>query len=203
LGATQPPVDGVALAVVSADGGAGFVKCLIPASDKPPHMATDNKYYRRTSNGSRQMEHYELEDMFGRSQRPALNLRLALLPTTIDDVPCEILEVGLINVGRAIAKFAGLFLELSDSKINKLNIIDGGLRDVSAMNAHRRVLMWASDSNSVIHTNGAISFIGRVSVYRSDQGTKLPISAMVDAEFMRTKRLEFELGPGASEIIAG
>lgn len=202
LGATQPPVDGVSLAVVSANGGAGFVKCLIPASDKPPHMASDNKCYRRTSNSSRQMEHYELEDMFGRRQRPALKLRLALLPTTLNDVSCESLELGLINGGRAVAKFAGLFLELNDTKINRLQVVDG-VQDVSRMNGNRHVLTWSSNANNVIHTNGIVSFIGRVLVYRSDQGTKLTISATLDAELMQTKKLELELGPGGSEIIAG
>ena len=199
LGATQPPVDGVFLEVVLANGGYGFVKCLIPASEKPPHMANDNKYYRRTSNGSRQMEHYELEDMFGRRQRPALKLRLALLPTTFNDVPCESLEVGLVNAGRAVAKFAGLYVEMKDPKINKFKIVDG-LRDASKMNGNRHVLTWSSDANNVIHTNGIICFIGRVLVYRSDRETTLTISAILDAESMQTKKLELELVPGAEFI---
>ena len=202
LGATQPPVDGVSLAAVLANSGAGFVKCLIPASNKPPHMASDNKYYRRTSNASRQMEHYELEDMFGRRQRPGLKLRLALLPTTFNDVPCESLELGLVNEGRAVAKYAGVFLELNDPKITKVQVVDG-LQDSSRMNGGRRVLTCAANADHVIHTNGIIAFIGRVLVYRSDQGAKLIISATLDAESMQTKKLELELGPGGSEIIAG
>jgi hypothetical protein len=203
LEATQPPVDGVTLAVVSANGGAGFVKCLIPASDKTPHMASDNRYYRRTSNGSRQMEHYELEDMFGRRQRPALKLRLALFPTTFNHVPCESLEVGLINEGRVVAKFAGVYLELKDdSNITKIQIVDG-LYDASRFNAGRRVLAWSSDANNVIHTNGHTLFVGRVTLYRSDPGAKLSISATVDAESMQTKSLELEIEPGGSEIFVG
>jgi hypothetical protein len=178
------------------------VKCLIPASDKPPHMACDNKYYRRTSNTSRQMEHYELEDMFGRRQRPGLKLRLALLPTTFNDVPCESLELGLVNEGRAVAKYAGIFVELKDPKITKFQVVDG-VQDSSRMNGGRRVLTWAANADHVIHTNGIVAFIGRVLVYRSDQGAKLTISATLDAESMQTKKLELELGPGGSEIIAG
>lgn len=200
LGATQPPVDGVSIAVVLAADGAGFVKCLIPASDKPPHMASDNKYYRRTSNASRQMEHYELEDMFGRRQRPALKLRLALLPTTLNDVPCESLELGLLNEGRAVAKYASVFVELTDpNNITKVQIVDG-VRDASKLNAGRRVVIWSSDADSVIHTNGITAFVGRVLIYRNDPNSELSISAVIDAESMQTRRIQTSLSPSGSEI---
>ena len=199
LGATQPPVDGVAVEVVPPNGGSGFVKCLIPASDKQPHMANDNRYYLRTSNGKRQIEHHELEYMFGRRQRPVLKLRLALLATTLNDMPCESLEVGLLNEGRAIAKYAGVFVELSDSTITKMQVVDG-VQDMSRMNAGRHVFSWASDANNVIHTNGITRGVGRVVIYRSSPNTELKILAIVDAEFMQTKRIEVALPPGTHEI---
>jgi hypothetical protein len=64
---------------VFANFDGGVLIWGVKTDHRDQHMASDNKYYRRTSNASRQMEHYELEDMFGRRQRPGLKLRLALL----------------------------------------------------------------------------------------------------------------------------
>lgn len=202
LEATKPPVDGViTYAVVPANGGAGFVKCLIPASDKTPHMANDNRYYRRTSNGSRQMEHYELEDMFGRRQRPALKLRIALMKTTFNDVPCEALELGLRNDGRIVAKFAGVYFEFQDSSINKIQIVDGRLHDIAHLNSGKHVLSFSSDANSVVHTNGITMYVGRALIYRGNLGGVLQVSAILDAEDMITKRLEGTITPDSEAFL--
>lgn len=51
LNATQPVVPNVRIEVVPGDGAAeGFVKVLVPASDRVPHcaMLADREYYRRT-----------------------------------------------------------------------------------------------------------------------------------------------------------
>jgi hypothetical protein len=201
LAATQPPVDGVSLAVVSAHRGAGFVKCLIPASDKPPHMASDNKYYRRTSNGSRQMEHIELEDMFGRRQRPVLKLRIALAQTMYRDVPCELLELGLLNEGRAVAKYSNVFCELKDTTISKIEVADGPLQYMAHVNAGRPVLSFTGDGNNVIHTNGINAHLGAARIYRGNIGQELQLSAVIAAEDMPTKRLEGTIRPNSEKYL--
>lgn len=74
LHSTQPPVDDVQIDVIPVDGsdGLGYIKCLVPASDRVPHraMLADREYFRRSTEGFRRMEHFELEDMFGRRPRP-------------------------------------------------------------------------------------------------------------------------------------
>src|SRR3990172_481244 len=84
LNTTQPVVDDVKVEAIDSTSspGSGFVKCLIPQSVKPPHRAilADHHYWRRVSTGHRRMEHYELEDVFGRRLRPSLKLMLELRP---------------------------------------------------------------------------------------------------------------------------
>jgi hypothetical protein len=76
LNATQPVVDNVVIEVVQAKAlpGAGYVKCLIPASDKTPHrsMLACREYYKRTTEGFYALEHFDLDDMFGRRPVPSL-----------------------------------------------------------------------------------------------------------------------------------
>lgn len=99
LSTTQPPIDGVVLSVIrTRDGGAGFAKCHIPASDRPPHMAKDSRYYRRTSSGRRCVEHFEVEDMFARRRGPKLELTVTARQGGME------LVVGLKNTGRGSAK---------------------------------------------------------------------------------------------------
>jgi predicted HTH transcriptional regulator len=63
LAATSPPVDNVSLEFIKENGTHGYVKCLVPPSDRPPHMAMpDRHYYRRSIDSFRSMDHFELED---------------------------------------------------------------------------------------------------------------------------------------------
>jgi hypothetical protein len=78
LNSTQPVVDGIVLEVITSASSTsdGYVKCLIPASDKTPHRAMlwDREYFKRTTEGFYKLEHFDLEDMFGRRPRPLLSL---------------------------------------------------------------------------------------------------------------------------------
>jgi len=76
---THPTINGVRIEPIDVVSGnmSGYVKCLIPQSDKPPHraMQAEREYWRRTNGAYQRMEHYELEDVFGRRLRPFLALR--------------------------------------------------------------------------------------------------------------------------------
>src|SRR5690242_7666517 len=66
LNAVQPFVDGVQIDTILEDDGsmAGYVKVLIPRSEKTPHRAllAEREYYRRSTEGFYRMEHFDLED---------------------------------------------------------------------------------------------------------------------------------------------
>jgi hypothetical protein len=74
LHATAPVVDGVRVEAVRSADNAGFVVCLIPQSPKTPHraMLSHREYYKRSTERFYRLEHFDLEDMFGRRPRPLL-----------------------------------------------------------------------------------------------------------------------------------
>lgn len=75
----RPFVDGVRHRAI-ADGASGFAATLVPESDAGPHMAADNRYYKRSGDSFYKMEHFDLEDMFGRRRRPRLEISARLWP---------------------------------------------------------------------------------------------------------------------------
>jgi hypothetical protein len=196
LSTTQPPIDNVLIEVIPGIGSEGYLKCLIPASDKPPHMAmgAGGLYWRRTSNCFRSMEHFELEDMFGRRQRPALKI-FVRLDVLGGPQHCEHLKIFLSNEGRAVAKYAGFHCELGDSSISKLQVITSPLVDTSQHNADRRTLGF-DDAIGVIHPNGILRACGVAYIERGNHGKELPLTFTIYAEHMRAKRLAFTLAPG-------
>jgi hypothetical protein len=78
LNTTQPAVEGVLIEVITSSGSStdGFVKCLVPSSDRTPHrgMLAGREYYKRSTEGFYKLEHFDLEDMFGRRPVPLLQL---------------------------------------------------------------------------------------------------------------------------------
>jgi Schlafen, AlbA_2 len=99
-------VDGVENFVIDADRGTGFVVSYVPESPSAPHRAEFGlrQYFRRVGDSFKSMEHYELEDMFGRRQRPVLDLQVSFLKESITpDVHRYRLQVRVANRGRAMA----------------------------------------------------------------------------------------------------
>jgi hypothetical protein len=72
----SPLVDGVNHRAIETTGGAGFCASLIPASQSGPHMAKcrEDRYYKRSGSVFYRLEHFDLEDLFGRRPKPALHL---------------------------------------------------------------------------------------------------------------------------------
>lgn len=97
--ATSPLVEGVEHRLVSGDGsGEAFAATYVPESAAGPHMAKlgDDRYYKRTGDRFVKMEHFEVADMFGRRNRPNLQV-WATRRGTFDVV------VKVINRGRGVA----------------------------------------------------------------------------------------------------
>jgi hypothetical protein len=111
----EPGIEGVrAKPVLEIAGGkSGFVVLFIPASEGPPRRSRkDWKFYLRIGSGTFPMEYFQIEERFGRSPRPKLELYLEN-----DGVRGGILDpgffyrwfvLGLKNAGRGIAKFPSI-----------------------------------------------------------------------------------------------
>jgi len=114
----SPVVDGVQHKKIPNGEDIGFAASLIPESESGPHMAKggENRYYKRSGDSFYVMEHFDLEDMFGRRPHPNLKLTVkvetgAIRGNGLDKEAVVIL--GLTNIGRGVAKFPYLALNVN------------------------------------------------------------------------------------------
>lgn len=129
--ATQPVIDGVQIEVIpSGEVGSGYVKCLVPSSERAPHraMQAEREYYGRTTDQTYRLEHYQLEDMFGRRLRPLL----VVVPEIVQESAIWNVRLSLRNEGRASASHAGWIASLSGNA--QLVHVPPGVNDLSHLN---------------------------------------------------------------------
>jgi len=113
----NPIVDGVIHKKIEVSNNSGFVVTLIPPSDSGPHMAKagEDRYYKRSGDRFAKMEHFDIEDMFGRRSRP----RLLLQYDITRGIRCqgEVMQFRIIlsieNDGRASAVAPYLSIQVS------------------------------------------------------------------------------------------
>jgi hypothetical protein len=115
-GAAQPMVEGVRIEAIydEIEKEKGYVKILVPVSLKTPHRSmASREYLKRNQTGKYKLEHFDLEDMFGRRQKPLLQILLRLKGSVnIKNLNIEedgytepvIYEVFVENIGRALAE---------------------------------------------------------------------------------------------------
>lgn len=105
-----PVVDGVEHKLISSGNDAGFAVTLVPASDSCPHMAKagEDRYYKRSGDSFYKMEHFDLEDMFGRRARPKLVIKRKNFHPTHDGRWC--INFDVVNEGRGTAKL--IYIEI-------------------------------------------------------------------------------------------
>ena len=193
LNTTQPVVDDVRVESIDSGPSAGYVKILIPQSFRPPHRAilAEHMYWRRVSTGHRRMEHYELEDTFGRRLRPALRVFVELRPRPEGD-PHEELHFFLLNEGRGVARHVGFLCTLDqEAKIQQVH----GLENATQINAGSPTISYTNDV-SVIHSNGILLATGQATVLRESKGSPLAMSVRWYTEGMDTRRAEVTALPG-------
>lgn len=196
LTTTQPVVDDVEFRVIPSPAAvdAGYLACVVPQSDKPPHraMQAEREYYRRTATGCRKLEHLDLEDMFGRRPRPLVRVHLELRPRPgIDQY--EELHFAFSNEGRAVARYAGLLATMLD---DETRIADGrdGIMNATALNGMPAVQY--IDNVSVIHPNGLHSALGHAVLLRPRKGEPLRVRVRWYCDGMQWKSADLEVPPG-------
>jgi hypothetical protein len=130
----------------------------------------EHRYYKRSGDSFYKMEHFDLEDMFGRRQKA----KLEILPEhkNIEDGVEEI-TVRLLNAGRAVARHAGLVIRFENVGLVR---VSDQLHDSSAVNSGRPVVQYNND-RGVIHPNGIPVILGAIRVRRIH--AVLPITAYV------------------------
>lgn len=204
LTTTQPVVDGVEIVAIDSqeEPGAGYVKCFVPPSDRPPHCSIhcDRQYLRRGAAGHRSMDHYELEDIFGRRLRPVLRLFVDLNPRSDND-PFEELRFYLTNEGRGVAKHSGFLCMFMTREIQVDVRQSEGFSNATALNGGTPTISFDS-KQKVFHPNGILSYVGKVILKREAKNAPLEVEAKVFAENMKMRSAKATIAPGDRQQIA-
>jgi hypothetical protein len=116
----EPIIEGVRHKKIETSGDKGFAISLVPESDTGPHMAKAgvDRYYKRSGGGFYKMEHFDIEDMFGRRKKPKLSLHTNITQVGSESGPrgtfyeCGVI-ISIENFGRGIAKYIGLALAVN------------------------------------------------------------------------------------------
>lgn len=162
--ATSPLIDGIRhQAIFNNATGAGLVATLVPESDGGPYMAKlgENRYYKRSGDSFYQMEHFDLADMFGRRQKPDLDITVT---EGEFENGVETIILRLTNTGRATAKHAGLLMTFLNAKIESTT---EQLCDWSGINEGLQVVGYSNDIG-VIHPTGIPLIVGQIKLRRED-----------------------------------
>lgn len=114
--AISRPIEGAFnFAIMKNGSDYGFAITYVPESMMAPHRAEFHlkRYYLRVGDNSVPMEHYQLEDMFGRRQRPSVSAKFGFKRG--HSPKHGELKYGLIieltNDGRGMASFIGVDFE--------------------------------------------------------------------------------------------
>ena len=133
--AIQPSADGVLGKVILQTRSAGYVIFYVPKSFKTPHRASlSREYFKRGEFGKCRLEHFDLEDMFGRRQKPLMKVSI----DPLQEVTIKSLREGkdqdgylaaiqynffLHNEGRYVAKNVMATLEFPGKDVVKAEFV--------------------------------------------------------------------------------
>jgi len=125
--AVSPIVEGVQHRIVDSGNEKRFVVTYIPESDSGPHMAKlgEDRYYKRSGESFYKLEHFDLEDMFGRRPKPDLELYTRVKGSGLQ---AEVI-IGLSNRGKASAKAPYLAFSCSHPFSRSQYGLDGNMNE--------------------------------------------------------------------------
>ena len=109
----QPRIEGVVIHPVTIDEQAGSVCYVVEIPQSyTAHQARDHVYYKRHNFNSRPMEDYEVRDVMNRKTSPRLRASIFVNKNTDRFKPEGLILVKLENVGRVLARYVMVELEL-------------------------------------------------------------------------------------------
>ncbi len=154
-------------------------------------MLGEQRYHKRSGDSFYKMEHFDLEDMFGRRQKP--NLEIMIQPSKVED-GVEDHSILVRNNGRAVARHAGFLMTLQNVEIKTVST---QLENHSGINAGKQVVGW-NNQTGVIHPNGIRVNLGSISVSRIDPAKSIRVDVTLYCEGARVVNTAIEIGPPSS-----
>ena len=132
------------------------------------------------------MEHFDLEDSFGRRPHPALTLIVELMPRAGED-PHEEVHFSFRNDGRGLARHVGATIEFSPDV--RIAGTSPGWYNNTALNQGRPVAGYA-DNQGVLHAIPVISRAGTITIRRDSKGGALQFTARWYCEAMNLRTFD-------------
>jgi len=97
----SPKIDSLIIIPVAVEEGKKVFLIEVPKSERAPHMASDNKYYKRHNFQILAMEDYEVREVICGRRGPRLKLELEMSNARSEnDVLRFSIELFLINIGK-------------------------------------------------------------------------------------------------------
>jgi hypothetical protein len=193
----SPIVEGVQHKKIETIQDSGFAITLVPESISGPHMAKGglDRYYKRSGSSFRKMEHFDLEDMFGRRKKPKLSLHTRIIGLGTESGPqgkvfVYAVIIGIENTGRGIAKYPYLSLKVNSPYKISDSGLDGnfgtGLQKLVGTHTDDK-LRFGAHADRVIHPNSVLE-VTRIRNKFHESNLKLEdiiIEAEITAEDIR------------------
>jgi len=194
----NPIVEGVMHKKIVTSGDKGFAVSLMPPSDAGPHMAKggEDRYFKRSGDSFYKMEHFDIEDMFGRRKKPNLQLVTRIIPWspmwTDDGARKDRLQIilGIKNSGRGSARAPFFAFTCNPPYYEHMGGIDEygnfGLPKLLRSRGTNEI-MYGGSSKYVIHP-GTMIDVTTILAHIDEGETNVPdleISFKIGAEEMR------------------
>lgn len=184
LSRIHPPLDGVRVYPVRDDQDRVVFLIDVPQSLSPPHQAPDRKYYLRYNFENLPMEHYQIEALFGRRNRPDLRLGFAVSNVVAGEFGFRYKLRALVkNLGRVSAKYPLVVITANNAVFRALD----GFRDMTAsLQAIRGGPTAQYIAGDVVIYPGLVSMIGSID-FESKGDTTLTVNVVADEMPARTR----------------
>ncbi|PLY01031.1 MAG: hypothetical protein C0622_07840 [Desulfuromonas sp.] len=186
--AVSPLVEGVTHKVIPTSEEGGIVISYIPESLSGPHMAKmgEDRYYKRSGDSFYRMEHFDIEDMFGRRKKP----KLSLVPIIKTRGQQFNIILSIKNLGRGSAKAPYLAFDVNRPYIFNQYGIDGNMNHGMKRLKHagrELPFRFGEDNTFVIHPGIShdVTAVHMGLVSKNDPDRDLEIPYILAAEDMQ------------------
>lgn len=192
IGKIRPKILGLRIIPIRRSDGLVIFLIDIPQSENPPHMASDNRYYRRLNFRRVPMEHYEIADLFGKRRKPLLNLIPELKDVKIQDSVYQFnVRLLIANIGKAIARHAQLAISFFNLEIIS---IKGDFHRIDYLRKNTPSIQYGEHISVFYPTDKRRNAIGDITLIVKNNDKPITIDYDLIAEDMELKENQFRFG---------
>lgn len=191
--ATKPQIEGVRHKPILDGNDRGFALTLVPESESGPYMAKlgEDRYYKRSGDAFYRMEHFDLEDMFGRRKKPKLDLTARM----VGQGARTAIILGIENTGRATAKAPYLAFNITAPFAPSMFGLDGNTNNgLPKLHFGQRLkYRYGASGDFVIHSN-TIHEVTALNVGMNPQPDAIPDRDII---------VDYEISAEDSQMVKG